>query len=344
MTQRPQDSPPQRRVGLHLLALLGGVALLAFLVWNVGFGDILTHLRTIGWNAPFVLVPYLGIAWCDAKGWAYAIPPTSPARHTPTWRISLARLAGEAINNLTPTANVGGEPVKAYLLRSHGLSTDAGLASVVAAKTALTISQVIFILLGLPLFLYRLGWVREGWWLLIPLLALAYGFAVVLVRWQRQGLLGMVVRGLQRILPRWQRLSTWQERAQHIDRHLLDFYNGQRQGFLVSVFYHFFGWALGAVEIWFFLYLMDVPVSLIDAVIIETMVQPITAAGLVIPGALGVQEAGGIFLCRLLGLDDGVGFTLMALKRLREAFYNVIGLAVIVRVTGSLMPWKNYSA
>lgn len=343
MTQPRQDSTPQRRVGLHLLALFGGLALLGLLVWNVGFSDILTRLRAIGWNAPLILMPYLGIAWCDAKGWAYAIPSTSPARHAPTWRISLARLAGEAINNLTPTANVGGEPVKAYLLRSHGLSPDAGLASVVAAKTALTIAQVIFILLGLPLFLYRLGWVREGWWLLIPLLALAYGFAAVLVRWQRQGLMGMAIRGLQRVLPRWQRLTAWQERAQHIDLHLLHFYNGQRQGFFVSVLYHFFGWVLGALEIWFFLYLMDVPVSPIDALIIESMVQPITAAGLVIPGALGVQEAGGVFLCRLLGLDDGVGLTLMTLKRLREAVYNLIGLAVIVRVTGSLMPWKTYS-
>lgn len=343
MTQPRQDSTPQRRVGLHLFALIVGLALLAFLVWNVGFGDVLVHLRAIGWNAPLILAPYLGIAWCDAKGWAYAIPPTSPARHAPTWRISLARLAGEAINNLTPTANVGGEPVKAYLLRSHGLSTDAGLASVVAAKTALTISQVIFILLGLPFFLHRLDWVREGWWLVIPLLALAYGFVALLVRWQRQGLLGMVVRRLQRLLPRWQRLEAWKERAQHIDLHLLEFYNGNQQGFFVSILYHFFGWMLGAFELWFFLYLMRVPVSPIDALIIESMVQPITAAGLIIPGALGVQEAGGVFLCRLLGLNDGVGLTLMTLKRLREAVYNLIGLAVIVHVTGSLMPWKTHS-
>lgn len=343
MTQPREAQPKQQHLGLHLLAIFGGLALLSFLIWSVGIGEILKHLRQIGWQAPLVLLPYLGVALCDAKGWTYAIPPTSPARKTPLWRVSLARLAGEAVNNLTPTANVGGEPVKVYMLQAHGLTTDAGLASVVAAKTALTISQIAFILLGLPFFLYRLGWIQVGWWLFLPLLGLAYGFVVLVVRWQRRGLMGMFVRGLQRLFPRWRRLEAWQERAQRIDAHLLHFYDGNQKGFLASILFHFLGWLLGAAEIYFFFSLMDVSVSPLDALIVESMVQPMTAAGLIIPGALGVQEAGGVFLCRLLGLDDGASLTLMALKRAREAVYNLVGLAVIVRVTGTLLPWKSHS-
>ena len=61
------------------------------------------------------------------------------------------------------------------------------------------------------------------------------------------------------------------------------------------------------------------------------MIQPVTAAALIIPGALGVREAAGVFLCRLLGIGDGVGLTLMVLKRAREAVYNLIGLLVLTR-------------
>ena len=343
MTQSLSDSRRGRRLGLHLIAFLGGVALFTFLIWNIGLSEVFKYARQIGWHAPLLLLPYLGVALCDAKGWACAIPPTSPARHAPLWRIALARLAGEAINNLTPTANVGGEPVKVYMLRAQGLTTDAGLASVVAAKTALTVSQIAFILLGLPFFLHRLGWVQAWWWALGPLLGLAYGFVMLLVRWQRRGLMGMFVRGFRRLFPRWQRLMSWQERARRIDEHLLNFYDGNLRGFLASVLYHFFGWLLGAAEIWFFFHLMGVSVSPIDSLIIESMVQPLTAAALVIPGALGVQEAGGVFVCRLLGIDEGAGFTLMAIKRVREAIYNVIGLTVIMRVTGRLLPQKAHS-
>ncbi|MBI3797751.1 MAG: flippase-like domain-containing protein, partial [Deltaproteobacteria bacterium] len=268
---------------------------------------------------------------------------TVQAGEIPLWRLSLASLAGEAVNNLTPTANLGGEPIKVYLLRAHGLTLDTGLASVVVAKTTLVVSQIVFILLGFPFFLYRLGWVRQGWWVLGPLLILAYGFTLLLIRWQRRGLMGMAVRALHKVLPHWQILTKWEERAQQIDAHLLRFYDGNTRGFIASTIYHLLGWLLGAVEVQFFFYLMGVSVAPVDALIIETMLQPFTVAALIIPGGLGVQEAGGVFLCRLLGLDDGAGLTLMAVKRAREAVYNLVGLAILMRISGVLFPQKVHS-
>ena len=331
----------KKRLGAHVVGALGGFTLLGLLVWNVGITEVTHYLYQIGWFAPLLLLPYLGVAWCDAKGWACAIPVPAQTLRVPVWRLSLARLAGEAINNLTPTANLGGEPVKVYLLRTHGIAADAGLASVVVAKTALTVSQIVFILLGLPFFLYRLGWIRRDWWILVPLFVLAYGFVSLLIRWQRQGLMEKAIGLFKWLLPRWQTLDHWEEGARRIDAHLLSFYDGNTRGFLASTFYHFLGWLLGAVEIWFFLFLMGVPIAPADALIIEAMVQPFGAAALIVPGALGVREAGGVFLCRLLGLDEGAGLTLMALVRVREAVYNLVGLAVIARFSGALLPRKD---
>jgi putative membrane protein len=333
----------KKHLAIHLIATLGGLGLLGLLVWSIGIGELVDYLRQIGWLAPLLLVPYMIIALCDAKGWACAIPSSVHTGGISLWRLSLARIAGEAVNNLTPTANLGGEPIKVYLLRAHGLTMDTGLASVVVAKTTLVVSQIVFILLGLPFFLYRLGWVRQGWWVIGPLLVLAYGFTLLLIRWQRRGLMGMAVRALQWILPHWQILARWEERARQIDAHLLHFYDGNTRGFIASTIYHLLGWLLGAVEVQFFFYLMGVSVAPVDALIIETMVQPFTVAALIIPGGLGVQEAGGVFLCRLLGLDEGAGLTLMALKRAREAVYNLIGLAVLLRVSGVLFPQKAHS-
>jgi putative membrane protein len=333
----------KKRLGMQVAAALGGLGLLGLLVWSVGVSEVVEHLRRIGWLAPFVLVPYLAIAWCDAKGWACAIPTVEYTHKVSLWRLSLARLAGEAVNNLTPTANIGGEPIKVYLLRAHGFPTDVGLASVVVAKTTLTISQIVFILLGLPFFLSRLGWARQGWWVLGPLLVLACGFVLLVIRWQRRGLAGVVVRTLQRFFPRWGRLAQWQGRARRIDAHLLGSYDGNARGVIASTVYHFCGWLLGAAEALFFFRLMGVAATPVDALILETMVQPLGAAGLIIPGALGVQEAGGVFLCRLIGLDEGAGLTLMALKRVREAIYNLIGLAVLARIGGMLVPQKAHS-
>ena len=347
MTQPPNDRTHSgnhtRRLLLNIVAGLVGVGLLGFLVWEIGVSEILDYVQRIGWLAPLLLLPSVVIALCDAKGWSCALPSTVSLPHIPLWRWALARLAGEAVNNLTPTANLGGEPVKVYMLRAHGLPAEEGLASVVVAKTALTVSQIVFILLGVPFFFHRLGWVQQGWWVFGPLLLLAYGFTLLLIRWQRRGLMRAIVRFLRRLLPRWRRLTRWEERAGEIDAHLLHFYDGNTRGFVVSTCYHFAGWLFGAIELLVFLFLMGVPATFIDALIIETMIQPLTVAALVIPGALGVQEAGGVFLCRLLGIDDGAGLTLMALRRARETVHNGIGLAALMQMGRNFLPQKVHS-
>src|SRR4029077_8907878 len=95
-------------------------------------------------------------------------------------------MAGEAINSLTPTAAVGGEPLKAHLLRAWGVPASDSLASIVIAKTALTVSQSLFIVLGVAAL--RLRSERRGLGVgLVALLLLALsGFTAVLVRLQRR--------------------------------------------------------------------------------------------------------------------------------------------------------------
>ena len=67
---------------------------------------------------------------------------------TPFTALLAARLAGEAFNLTTPTAAVGGEPVKAWLVRPWTPLTE-GLPSVIVAKTTIVIGQAFFLVVGL---------------------------------------------------------------------------------------------------------------------------------------------------------------------------------------------------
>ena len=331
-------TPAHKRL-IQIGAALFGLGLLGVLLWKIGLPGVVRHLYGIGWLAPLVLLPQAGVALCDAQGWRRTLP--SALQRLSLLRISLVRLAGEAVNNLTPTANMGGEAVKVYLLRQRGVPGDAGTASVVAAKTALTVSQVAFILVGLPFFLYRLDIGFLAWGIFGGTALLAYGFVLVLVRWQRAGVAERGVTWLRRRVPRLLRQRSadrWQNRAARIDAHLSRLYGRDAGDFAAASLYHFAGWALGAVEVYVLFALMGMDADWVDALIIETMIQPVTAAALVIPGALGVREAGGVYLCRLLGIEDSAGLTLMVLKRAREAVYNAIGLVVLARAGYSLFP------
>src|SRR5262249_19549604 len=98
-----------RRRIVPLLALAAGLSLLGWLLHHPGFERVWERLRVRGWAAPLVFVPYLVIAMIDARGWRLTLPPEARAR-IPVPGLMVTRMAGEAVNSLTPAAALG-EPV-----------------------------------------------------------------------------------------------------------------------------------------------------------------------------------------------------------------------------------------
>src|SRR5262249_19378208 len=151
----PEPSPgSSARTRRRVAAMVLGTVLLALLVSYAGLTPVLARFRALGWAAPLVLLPYFVINIRDTSGWRCTLPATV---RVPFSSLYLVRMAGEAVNSMTPTATVGGEPVKAHLLRAFGVSGSDALASVVIAKTALTVSQSAFVLVGLAVLFGRLA-------------------------------------------------------------------------------------------------------------------------------------------------------------------------------------------
>ena len=80
-----------------------------------------------------MLIPSIIMYVVEAYGWKVTLGPS--AKNVPFWRVLAIQTAGEVVNMTTPTAYVGGEPLKAYLLTKHHVPMVEGFASVVIAKT-----------------------------------------------------------------------------------------------------------------------------------------------------------------------------------------------------------------
>jgi len=121
-----------------------GLALLAALVVQNDPAAVLGSIADLSWRLAIVLCfPVTLVTLLDTLGWRFAF-----LREGVAFRALFAsRLAGEAFNLTTPAA-IGGEAVKAWLLRGHA-PLDASLASVIVAKTTITIAQGLFLLLGI---------------------------------------------------------------------------------------------------------------------------------------------------------------------------------------------------
>jgi uncharacterized protein (TIRG00374 family) len=331
--QEPPNVPTPHASRLRTaLSIVVGLVLLGLVIYNADVDAIHERMDELKWRSPLVLLPWVVIAWLDARGWRCTLPPAA-ARLVPMRSLVLVRMAGEAVNSLTPTAAVGGEPVKAHLLRAWGVSGSDSLASIVIAKTALTVTQSLFVVLGIAALFVQLGRPALGAaWMALLLLA-TIGFTWALVYMQRRGPVGAIWRWLARVAPRARFLARLERSVHAIDDRLAEFYTIERGAFWWAGVWHMAGWLVGVVEVWLIMLLIGAPIGWVDALIVEALSQPIRAAAVIIPGGLGTQEVGGVALCLFLGMSAPEAATLWLLKRGRELVFDGVGLAYLLRRT-----------
>jgi hypothetical protein len=86
---------------------------------------------------------------------------------------------------------------------------------------------------------------------------------------------------------------------------------------LLSAWWQMLAWIFGAGEVWLALYFLGHPVTLVEALMLESLGQAVRSAAFAIPASLGAQEGGYMLLGGLLGLDPEIGLALSLAKRVR---------------------------
>ncbi|HEX6078051.1 MAG TPA: lysylphosphatidylglycerol synthase domain-containing protein [Methylomirabilota bacterium] len=307
------------------LLVLTGLAVVAYLVARIGPEAILSSFVTLGWRLPLVLTfPYLLAAVVDSIAWRLLLPGAVP------WSLVFrARLAGEAVNLATPTMAVGGEPLKAFLLRPH-VPLLHGLVSVIADKTTIVAGQIVFLALGLLAARAtlppsgRLLPIMTGL-LAIEILAIG-GFALV----QASGGLGGGGRLLGRI---GARIGFGGERYLQglgdLDRALAELYRHGRRRLVASALVHAVAWASGGLEIYIVLLLLGTPTSLGTAMIIESFAGGVKFASFMVPASLGALEGGYVAFFQAFGLSAASGLSFVLVRRLREMTWAGLGFLAL---------------
>ena len=314
---------------INLILLLIASVFFVWILNEVGWDTLGHYLWQVGWYWPLLLLPYGVVNWLEAWSWKYILVDT-PARTTVS-RLFWLRLGGEALNQLTPTASLGGEPFKASRLQADGVPLEVASASVVIMKGILVLSLVLYIFVGLALAPVYLPEAAKHM-LLLCLAALglaAVGIIFVVV--QRREPFGNSFRFLDRRgwLPHF--LRDQEGFLEDLDTAMSQFYRQYPSRALLAFSLFFLSWLLHAVEVYLIFWLLGHPISWGMAVCLDALAMLFTALGFFIPAAMGVQEGGNILLALgfKLGFDLGAAFSI--LRRLREAFWLCLGLVVVWR-------------
>jgi uncharacterized protein (TIRG00374 family) len=313
---------------LRLLLLLVGLLTLGLIVWHIGPGNIYDAAAQLGPVALLVmLIPSIIMYVVEAYGWKVTLGPSG--RHIPFWRVLAIRTAGEVVNMTTPTGYVGGEPLKASLLRKHHVPMEEAFTSVIIAKTTMTIAEVLFILLGIALSVWLLGGNdSSGQTVAAALLSvglLALGTAAF-VFVQRQGLCTWLLEFVRKIGLKIKYLEAREEKLRSLDRAILGFYRHKRPAFYASTGLFFLGWMAEALEVYVILYYLGGPTMALSAISIGALSVFIKGGTFFIPGSLGAQDGGNLLLLKAFGYSDVTGITFALLRRFRELVWIGIGL------------------
>jgi uncharacterized protein (TIRG00374 family) len=308
---------------LRLGLLLAGAALFVWLVVSIGPGAVVQAFTDLSWRLLVILVfPFGMTTLLDTLGWRYAFRRDA----VPFPHLLAARLAGEAFNLTTPTASVGGEAVKAWLVRPWTPLTES-LPSVVIAKTTIVIGQALFLVIGLAVAGMALPSdslvIRGMWWLLVVQLVAVSGFVVV----QAAGTLQGSTRWLQKI--GWLSDRPLDALTQ-INDELAHFYRREPRRLTLSILYHFLAWLIGVLEPWLILRWIGLPVSLAEATAIEAFSTGIRFAAFLVPGYLGALEAGHMAIFAALGLGAPAGLSFTLIRRVRELAWTGLGFLLLI--------------
>lgn len=320
--------------GVERLLLIAGVGLFVFLLYDLGTRAVLTNLSVVGWGlVPIVLQEILAFL-ANTLGWRLAFPPH---RYHVAFRTLLAaRIAGDAVNYLTPTATVGGEFVRARLLRGR-VPTAPVVASLVLARLTQAVGLLVFVAVGLATVvdprLLPPG-LQSG--LLIGLGCLA-GLLVLVTLAQRRGMFGLVL-DLMEMRFHGARSSSLGRALLRFDEEIARSHRHGRIRLLLSTASFGLGFACGAVESYLALWFIGVPVTAQRALTVEVLSVVFNNLLFFVPLRAGVQEAGKVLIFTLLGLDPAKGLAVGVLYRIRELAWALAGLVIFYFQRRGLVP------
>lgn len=295
---------------LILAAGLGLVLAIAIIAYQ-GFGAVAQAFAAVGFGLVAVVLLRAVELSGAGLGWWIVFPP---AAKCPLYACVLVRLVRESINALLPVAQIGGEIAGVRVMTFFGIAGELAGATVLVDILLQALTLLVFTFVGIGILATvvvdraLIGSLAAG--AAILGLGLAGFFAA-----QRFGGAKVFDRVLMAMAEKlgWSALANRESLHDNLVRIYADL-----PRLAVALVVHLGVWFFGVFEVLVALRLMGFPVGYGEALAIESVGQAVRAAAFLMPGALGVQEAGFIAVCAVYGIPAPQALALSLVKRVPD--------------------------
>jgi glycosyltransferase 2 family protein len=314
-----------KKTVFYFVLLFIGVALFVNVIIDTGVSNIIETIRdfSLAYFLLYFIVQFVNFVFLT---WRWQVILHHYKSKVNFLRLILHRYAGWAVSFLTPSMQVGGEPVRVMLLTEDGVKKREAVCSVVVDKVVQLTGLIIFILLGFLFLISRQLVSGDIFWTLVISLAFFIGllFWFYYASMKGIGFFSSILKLMQ--FHRFKRFDRTFEKVIVVEEALRDYYKGNWGKFLWLLFLSVLAEAYEMIEVWLIAHFMGVDLTFSQTFIARSL--PCLAYLVPIPGALGVFEGSLAVVFALLGVNINA-FVFAMIRRVRDLINVFIGLSHI---------------
>lgn len=329
-----------------IILFLVGIAIFTYLVLDFGIDNILTNFYKTGWY----FVPVVGV-WAfvylfNAFAWRLIIGNANP--QISFLKIISITISGFALNYITPSVAVGGEPYRIVELK-ESLGTSKAVSVTLLYTMIHILSSFVFWMLIILLALVMLPLTSATKITLIVILLAFSAVVYFFITRHKKG----VVKSLLNItlkIPVIKKLAAplnnKTDSLQKVDDQITELYLKRKPDFYSALFWETFARIIGSLENLFILKAIGIDINFPEALYISAVSTFIINIFFFMPLELGSREGGLVLVLKTLGITSSLGIYLGLVNRIRELFWILIGLILIVlsgkKINKELITEANY--
>ncbi len=308
-----------------LLTVLG-VGVFIYFIYRMGWQNILDNIAKFGiWFAVILVVQ---MVWVLLQAASWAIIQNSLFRRAGFWFFVRIKIISDTMNTVLPTANLGGDSMRAFLIKSR-IPLKEGVPGILVDKTVESIGGVLFMAWGILITILFFPIPRA---LLIPavicLFVLLVAIALLIV-FQVKGFYRTAMKFFGWIKGVRHFLENKKEVIGILDENMRRLYLNGHVNIPLSIGLHFVARLIGVLEVVIVLRVLGQPVDFLGAWFISAAVTIANTILFVVPGHWGVQEGMYVLVLKTMYFSGSMGLSLAIIRRIRRIFLLGVGLILL---------------
>lgn len=309
---------------LFVVFMLLGIVLFVFSVYNSGVDNIINVLKEFSLLKfmVFVAISFINFYLYSLR-WNLIVKALFNGKKRPKTSYFWNRMASYAISYVTPTAQLGGEPLRVMIVEDDGIPKKIGVSSTIIDKALEISTLIIFISCGILVTLLDTD-IQYG---SKSVLAIGGAGLLFLVFWfyytsiKDIGFFSSIYKILH--LKHVKKLQSLEDKLYRFEKEMNLFYRHNPRTLwtllIISLFTVFFILAEHFLVAWF----MGFRLTFLQVFLISTI--PYFAYLLPVPGGLGLLEGGNATIFALMGVPINA-FAFVFIIRLRDFIFVSLGL------------------